>query len=159
MGQGGADQLGTGGIHQAPARGAGHIPLMLPPRFPITAAEIDRVVSTFYAAIRRHEELGPVFAAHVTDWPAHEAKIAAFWRNAILHERCYDGNPFAVHKQAGNVRPGMFEIWLGLFDSVLRRHLPADTAQAWSELAHRIGRGLRAGVVERSDQGGVPILR
>lgn len=131
----------------------------LPPRFPISPDQIDTVVAAFYTAIRHHPGLGPVFAAHVTDWPAHEAKIARFWRNAILHERCYDGNPFAVHKEAGNVRPGMFETWLGLFDAVLKRNLPAELAAAWSELAHRIGRGLRAGVVERAEKDGVPILR
>jgi hemoglobin len=127
----------------------------LPPRFPISAAQIDTVVAEFYAAIRHHPGLGPVFAAHIDDWPSHEAKIARFWRNAILHERSYDGNPFAVHRQAGNVRAGMFDIWLGLFDSVLKRNLPADLAQSWSELAHRIGRGLRMGVEENA----VPGLR
>lgn len=127
----------------------------LPPRFAITPDQISLVVTEFYAAIRHHPGLGPVFAAHVTDWPAHEEKIARFWRNAILHERSYDGNPFAVHQAAGNVRPQMFEIWLGLFDSVLRRTLPPDLAQGWSNLAHRIGRGMRMGL----EQGGVPGLR
>lgn len=56
----------------------------LPPRIDVTAEDITRVVTEFYAAIREHPGLGPVFAAHVTDWPAHEAKIAGFWRNAIL---------------------------------------------------------------------------
>ena len=132
----------------------------LPPRFAITPEEIDRVVAEFYACIREHPGLGPVFAAHVTDWPAHEAKIARFWRNAILFERSYDGNPLEVHRRAGNVRPGMFDIWLGLFDAVLRRQLPPDTAAAWSALAHRIGRGLRYGVVpDTALPGGVPKLR
>ena len=132
----------------------------IPPRFEITPEEIDRVVAEFYSAIRVHPGLGPVFAAHVTDWPAHEAKIAAFWRNAILFEKSYDGNPLAVHKAAGNVRPGMFDPWLGLFDRVLRRNLRPETAAAWSALAHRIGQGLRYGVVEaqRFDDG-VPKLR
>lgn len=135
-------------------------PPMIPPRFPVTAEQIDLVVAEFYDAIRHHPGLGPVFAAHVQDWPAHEAKIARFWRNAILFERSYDGNPFAIHRNAGNVRAGMFEIWLGLFDSVLRRNLPPDLAAAWSELAHRIGRGLRAGVAGAETTGtGVPILR
>lgn len=40
----------------------------LPPRFAITAQQIDTVVTDFYAAIRVHPGLGPVFAAHVTDW-------------------------------------------------------------------------------------------
>ena len=132
----------------------------LPPRFAVSAEEIDRVVAEFYACIREHPGLGPVFAAHVADWPAHEAKIAGFWRNAILYERSYDGNPLEVHRRAGDVRPGMFEPWLGLFDAVLRRQLPAETAAAWSALAHRIGRSLRAGVVDRETlPGGVPKLR
>ena len=127
----------------------------LPPRFPITADQINLVVAEFYAVVRQHPGLGPVFAAHVSDWPAHEEKIARFWRNAILMERSYDGNPFAIHRDAGDVRAPMFDVWLGLFDSVLRRHLPAETAQSWSALAHRIGRGLRMGV----ETGSVPGLR
>lgn len=119
-----------------------------PPRFDVTDAQIAAVVAEFYTVIREHPGLGPVFAAHVTDWPAHEEKIVRFWRNAILHERNYHGNPLLVHREAGNVRPGMFEVWLTLFDSVLRRTLPPDTAEAWSTLAHRIGRGLRYGVIE-----------
>jgi hemoglobin len=132
----------------------------LPPRFEVTTEEIDRVVASFYAEIRQHPGLGPVFNAHVTDWPAHEAKIVGFWRNAICFERSYDGNPLEVHQRAGNVRPGMFDPWLGLFDSVLKRELRPETAAAWSALAHRIGRGLRYGVVERETlPGGIPKLR
>ena len=61
--------------------------MSIPPRFDVTPEQIDRVVAVFYAAIRRHEVLGPIFNAHVTDWPEHEEKIARFWRNAILRER------------------------------------------------------------------------
>ncbi|MBP0483989.1 group III truncated hemoglobin [Sagittula salina] len=134
--------------------------MSLPPKFAVTRAEIERVVATFYEAVRAHPGLAPVFAAHVTDWPAHEARVADFWANAILFEKGYDGNPVAVHRDARTVRPGMFETWLELFDSVLRRELDPEPARAWSALAHRIGASLRAGVVERmSGPGGVPILR
>ncbi len=128
----------------------------LPPRFPVTPAQINSVVASFYEAIRQHPGLGPVFAAHVTNWPEHEAKIARFWRNAILMERSYDGNPMQVHRAAGDVKAAMFDVWLGLFDSVLRRELPAPLAAAWSELAHRIGRGLRLGLEPAA---GPPSLR
>jgi len=133
---------------------------MIEPRFPVTPEQIDAVVADFYAFVREHPGLGPVFARHITDWPTHEAKIARFWRNAILFEKGYDGNPLAVHRAAGNVRPGMFDPWLGLFDMVLRRNLPPETAAAWSALAHRIGRSLRAGVVESTTGAdGIPRLR
>lgn len=135
-----------------------HLHPMIEPRIPVTPEQIDAVVADFYAFVREHPGLGPVFARHVTDWPTHEAKIARFWRNAILHERGYDGNPLAVHRDAGDVRPGMFDPWLGLFDMVLRRNLPPEAAAAWSALAHRIGRSLRASLVQPST-GGPPDLR
>lgn len=120
----------------------------MPPRFDITAAQIERVVNKFYAAVRRDPVLAPVFAAHVPrdGWPAHEAKIASFWRNAILYERIYDGNPMQKHMAARNVHAEHFPHWLGLFDKTLMAELPPDTARAFSALAHRIARGLRMGV-------------
>ncbi len=132
----------------------------IPPKFDVTRDEIARVVAAFYEMVRQHPGLGPVFAVHIDDWPTHEAKIVDFWANAILYERSYDGNPLRVHRDAGNVRPGMFDAWLGLFDLTLRTELREDQAAAWSALAHRIGRSLRAGVVEQiKGPGGVPILR
>lgn len=137
--------------HKPPARQNGRMSLA---RFDITPAQIDAVVTAFYAAIRRHPQLGPIFAGHVTDWPAHEARISRFWRNAILAERSYDGSPMAAHRQAGDVKPEHFAPWLCLFDDTLSRLLPPDTAAAWSALAHRIGEGLAMGVAldTRSDQ-------
>ncbi|MES2843483.1 MAG: group III truncated hemoglobin [Pseudomonadota bacterium] len=129
-----------------------------PPRFDITPAQIDAVIAEFYACVREHPGLGPVFARHVTDWPVHEEKIARFWRNAILYERDYHGNPMLVHMAAGDVRAPMFDVWLGLFDSILRRELTPDLAAQWSSLAHRIGRGLRMGV-SQARVGAPPLLR
>lgn len=116
--------------------------------FDISPAQIDRVVRVFYARIRIHDTLGPVFATHieVAGWPEHEAKIAAFWRNAILKERSYSGNPMRVHMEAGNVEPSHFAQWLALFDEVLIAELSAETARSFSALAHRIGSGLRMGL-------------
>jgi len=132
---------------------------MIPPRFPISEQQIDSVVAEFYGLIRQHPALGPVFANHVADWPEHEAKIARFWKNAILFQRVYDGNPMAAHMQAGDVRPGMFGPWLGLFDSVLECQLSPETAAAWSALAHRIGAGLRYGLLDEGPRNQPPSLR
>ena len=141
-----------------PMPSGAQIERMIPPRFDITPDQIDRVVATFYAAVRRHEVLGPIFANHVADWPEHEAKIAAFWRNAILYDRGYDGNPMRVHMAAGDVKAEHFDPWLMLFDATLRRCLPLETAQSWSALAHRIGAGLRMGVRDLRNPGGPPVF-
>jgi hemoglobin len=130
----------------------------LPPRIPVTEAQIDQVVQAFYTLTRADPVLGPVFAVHVIDWPNHEAKIGRFWRNALLLQRCYDGNPMEVHMVAGNVKPEHFPVWLALFDRVLDQELPQPLAQAWSALAHRIGRGLSYGLPQAGGGMQVPIL-
>ena len=105
------------------------------PRFEIAPKQIDEVVTSFYAKVRAHPTLGPVFQNHIRDWPSHEAKIAGFWRNAILLERSYSGNPMQIHQAAGDVHSEHFPIWLDLFDEVLIEQLPDETAMAWSSLA------------------------
>lgn len=74
--------------------------------------------------VRVDPVLGPVFAAHVEDWPPHEAKIKRFWRNALLLERCYHGNPMQFHAAAADVKRDHFAVWLSLFDAVLEQELP-----------------------------------
>ena len=123
---------------------------------PLTDADIARVVAAFYAEVRRHPELGPVFAAHVPrgGWPAHEAKIAAFWRRAIRKEPGYDGNPMAVHLATPEVRPGHFAQWLGLFETVVRREIGGEVGAAWVAMAQRIGRGMRLAIEDRDQPAG-----
>ena len=125
--------------------------MSLPPRIDVSEAQIDAVVARFYARVRTHPTLGPVFAAHICDWPIHEEKIGRFWRNALLLQRVYDGNPMRVHAQAGNVHAAHFPVWLTLFDEVLEQELPPLLAQGWSVLAHRIGRGLSYGLPRERD--------
>ncbi len=133
---------------------------ILPPRFPATPDQINAQVAAFYARVRKDTVLGPVFNTHVTDWPAHEEKIAAFWRNAILFERSYDGNPQRVHIGRPDVRPEMFAHWLDLFEAVAAQTLPPETAAPWVALARRIGVGMKAGVQSaRQPKDAPPILR
>ncbi|MCO4824361.1 MAG: group III truncated hemoglobin [Amylibacter sp.] len=135
----------------------------LPPRIPLTRRQIETVVKHFYARVRVDKTLGPLFIGILSNdpeiWRVHEAKIANFWANAILHERSYDGNPMLVHSGISAIEPSMFTNWLALFDQTLSDELPSDLALQWSTLAHRIGRGLRFGVESAHETSGPPILR
>lgn len=128
-------------------------------RFNITESEITEVVQAFYRKVRRDPTLGPVFAAHVAphQWPDHEAKIVRFWRNAILMDHSYTGNPMRKHLAAGNVEAAHFTTWLALFDATCTAELRPEIAAAFSDLAHRIGRGLQMGIDERdAPDDGIP---
>ncbi|AHD08894.1 group III truncated hemoglobin [Phaeobacter gallaeciensis] len=128
--------------------------------FEVTAAEIRRLVANFYARIRRHDELGPVFNAVIGDWPEHEAKIEAFWRGAILREPGYLGNPMQVHLANAAIKPEHFPLWLDLFRDTAKRELKPETAAAFASLADRIGKGLSYGIENfRGPEGAPPVLR
>jgi hemoglobin len=136
----------------------------MPPRFEISPAQIDAMMGAFYAGIRTHPVLGPIFMDKIGDsakaWNAHEEKIARFWRNAILHERSYDGRPQQVHMATPTVMPEHFELWLDLFEETANRVLPPETARPWIALARRIGAGMRMGVEQaRRPKSAVPVLR
>lgn len=130
-------------------------------KFPITPEEVDRLVAVFYERIRAHPTLGPVFFRAIApedgpEWRAHEAKIAAFWRNAIGMDRAYDGNPMKVHVANAEVMPGMFSVWLDLFRRTAEEVLEPETAASISALADRIGDGMRYGVTQRGQVKGQP---
>jgi hemoglobin len=122
---------------------------IVPPKFYITSEQIDLVVSRFYARVRKHSDLAPIFAAHIQDWGPHEAKISEFWHNAIGLSRAYDGNPQRAHMAAHEIQGAHFALWLALFDEVLVESLPPETAASWSALAHRIGRALKMSIDHR----------
>ncbi|AAV97326.1 hypothetical protein SPOA0192 (plasmid) [Ruegeria pomeroyi DSS-3] len=127
--------------------------------FDITRTEIDQVVRRFYAEVRAHDVLGPVFNSAVTDWPEHEDKISGFWAGAILREPGYFGNPMQVHIANPNIRSEHFPVWLDLFQKVLEQELTGDVASAFSLLAQRIGKGLSMGIENfRQPDGAAPNL-
>jgi hemoglobin len=132
----------------------------LPPRIDVNRTDIERVVSVFYKRIRNHPVLGPVFAKSIpgtTDaWNPHEAKIANFWANAILHERSYSGNPMAVHMSKPHVHVDHFPIWLDLFEACLHDTLPDTQAKSFNAFARRIGRGLQMGLMYRDPDPDLP---
>ncbi len=63
----------------------------------IDEAMIRCVVHAFYGRIRADGMLGPIFAAHVSDWEPHLAKMCDFWSSILLMSRRYQGQPVPVH--------------------------------------------------------------
>lgn len=106
---------------------------------------LARLVDRFYARVRADELLGPVFAAVVTDWDEHLARLTDFWCSVALREGSFRGNPMARHMPLpiGN---GHFDRWLELWRSTATDLLPPDAAAHMIALAERIGHGLKLGL-------------
>lgn len=133
----------------------------------MTAEDIDLLMAAFYARVRRHDVLGPIFARAISPedgpaWRAHEAKIAGFWRAAFQIDHSFRGSPMQAHVTNGEVRPEHFPMWLETFHAAARDVLTPEKAERFSALADRIGQGLRwglEGVLDRQNDPGPPKLR
>jgi hemoglobin len=100
---------------------------------------IDRLLDTFYARVRTHEVLAPIFDEAIgDDWDEHPVIIRAFWVTFIFGGDGYTRDMGAIHKKLTNVRPEHFAIWLKLFRSALN-----DTAPCPEAVEYLIGRGQR----------------
>ena len=99
---------------------------------------IARLLPPFYADVRQHQELGPVFHARITDWPSHLEKIAEFWARQTGGASRYGGGFGVAHLSLG-IGASHLDQWLQLWDFNCRRQLPPQEAAEMSELAHRIG--------------------
>jgi|GEM_PF-1404058 len=56
-------------------------------------AILTRLVHDFYRLVRGDPLLGPVFAARITDWQPHLARMVAFWSSVALMTGRYHGAP------------------------------------------------------------------
>jgi hemoglobin len=102
---------------------------------------ILKLIKPFYIDVRQHAVLGPIFNAHITDWPAHLDKITEFWALQTGGESKYRGGFAGAHISLG-LQPEHFQQWLGLWEFNAKRQLSPQEAGEMIALAHEFGRRL-----------------
>jgi hemoglobin len=105
---------------------------------------IRAVVDRFYEIAREDSLLGPVFDAHVDDWPTHLETMYAFWGSVLCGEGRYQGNPFQKHLVIQELSADHFRRWLDLFSETLAAYCSAEDAAAWETTARRMGFAMSA---------------
>ena len=122
-------------------------------------AFISDLVERFYTRIRDDAVLGPIFAAHIADWPPHLARMKAFWRSILHNSGEFSGNPMqrhvAAHDAGTTLGEAEFARWLQLFyatcaDLAEERGSTPETARAIGERARMIADSLLTGLATRT---------
>jgi hemoglobin len=103
----------------------------------VTPATIAAIVDDFYTRCRADALLGPVFNSAVTDWPAHLARIRAFWEAAVLRQPGYGGRPLEAHLELPISREH-FTAWLRLWKATVEQHCTPEDAAVFLALAGRM---------------------
>lgn len=102
-----------------------------------------KLLRHFYADVRQQEVLGPIFNAHINDWPAHLENIADFWSGITGGPAKYRGGMPIKHLSLG-LGEAHFQAWLGLWKRTCATHLPESEAIELAAIADKIGLRLRA---------------
>lgn len=110
-----------------------------------TRAEIQQLVNDFYAQIRLHPELGPIFQAHIHDWPKHLNVMVEFWSSILLKTGSFSGSPMVKHAALPQLSSHLFEQWLELFKKTCDELSNRNMADAAWLFAQRIARSLWMG--------------
>lgn len=101
-----------------------------------------KLLRYFYADVRQHAEIAPIFAAHIDDWPAHLEKIADFWSGITGGPRLYAGGMPWKHVPL-RLEEHHFAAWLGLWSRHCRAHLAPTEAEEMIAAAETLGQRLR----------------
>ena len=113
--------------------------LSAPPRDQrVSEEDIRRLVHAFYARIRTHETLGPIFNARLEGrWDSHLEKMCDFWSSILRATGRYLGNPMQTHAVLPGVTTEHFDQWMILFEKVA-----SDVLEEWQarDVVGRAGR-------------------
>ena len=123
----------------------------------IDDAFVSALVERFYGTVRQDDMLGPIFAAQITDWPTHLARMKDFWASIMLDPGRFSGNPMRKHIAIGGLEGAHFERWWLLWEQTLGQIATGSpAAERFREAARRIGESLLTGI--RIEQGGLAAI-
>lgn len=116
-------------------------------RMGIDEALITRLVHRFYDAVQADELLGPIFGAHIHDWPVHLGRMVDFWSSIAIEAGRFRGNPMVKHIAIPAIKPSDFVTWLGLWSEAVDATVPGTEARAYfKSTAARIADSLSMGI-------------
>lgn len=123
--------------------------------------QIEDLVATFYARIRKDAELGPVFERVIgADWGPHLKTMCDFWSSVMNTTGRYKGKPIPAHVKLTGIEPRHFGRWLALFADTARELFEPSLAQLFLMRAQRIGESLKLGFALHAERpeiwGGIP---
>lgn len=116
-----------------------------------TEAQIEDLVAAFYARIRRHPTLGPIFSRVIgPEWGPHLKLMCDFWSSVMLTTGRYKGRPIPAHVKIGDIAPEHFAEWLELFEATAKELFTPALAAGFVEKAKRIAESLKLGLAFHS---------
>ncbi|MFW5761640.1 MAG: group III truncated hemoglobin [Cyclobacteriaceae bacterium] len=84
-------------------------------------SDLETLVHSFYAKVRKHADLGPFFNNMIDDWSLHMKRFTEFWYSNLFVTKTYKGKTLNKHVAVDNhfdyeIKKLHFNIWLELWE-------------------------------------------
>ncbi|WP_417443737.1 group III truncated hemoglobin [Joostella sp.] len=110
--------------------------------------DVNILVNTFYAKIRKDELLGPIFNVHIPDekWPEHLSKLTDFWETNLFGIAKFKGSPSRKHVNVDmnmdySIEQTHFGKWLQLWFETIDELYEGDLARKAKDSARKMATG------------------
>lgn len=105
--------------------------------------EVSLLVHSFYAKIRKDEEIGRFFNDVIKDWDEHLEKLTNFWEMNLFGVRNYMGNPIEAHievdqNSGGVITTNEFGIWLNHWFATIDELFEGENADTLKRRARKM---------------------
>ena len=110
-----------------------------------TRDDIEVLVNSFYAKIRKDDLLGPIFNSHITEdgWKEHLITLTDFWETNLFKVSRYKGSPTQTHINVDRnlnhtISQVHFGKWLQLWFETIDELYIGDYAQKAKDAARKM---------------------
>ena len=105
--------------------------------------DVSLLVHSFYAKIRKDEEIGHFFNDVIKDWDEHLEKLTNFWEMNLFGVRNYMGNPIEAHievdqNSGGVITTNEFGIWLNHWFATIDELFEGENADTLKRRARKM---------------------
>ena len=106
-------------------------------------ADINKLVLSFYANIRKNDEIGYFFNNSIKDWDTHLEKLTDFWESNLFFTGSFRGNPAVAHVKVDkennhSISQYHFGIWLNLWFQTIDELYEGEMAERLKQNARKM---------------------
>jgi len=115
--------------------------------------DVYMLVSSFYAKVRKNEEIGHFFENTITNWEEHLNKLTDFWESNLFFKAKYKGNPVITHNRVDekfhhSIQMEHFGAWINLWIETLDEHFAGELADRAKNNARKMASHLYLNIFE-----------
>lgn len=124
----------------------------------VSRDDVFKLVTDFYAKVRKDDLLGAIFNNAISDWDGHFEHLTNFWESNLFFKKTYSGDPIGKHVRVDDANDNSigamhFGHWLNLWFETVDELFEGEMAQMAKNRARNMGTFIHLKIFEARSKG------